>query len=162
MGYTAIAEAIFALAMLGAAGYAGHKLTADHYEGVIAKHQVEEDKALADANQKAANAAVDWQAWAEVQPAKIVFRDRKVADAFKADPVWAAASLPSGVRDQLTAAAAGADPGQPDSAVPAAAAASAGDERGSRSSLSRVPGFIRELFAPAPGAGASGAAGVSP
>lgn len=123
--------------------------TRDHYLGVIAKAKVAAQVELDAANKKADDAAIDWQAWAEVQPAKIVYRNRKVADAFKAEPAWAAASIPAAIRLQLDAPAPGADPNSSiaDGAVSPAGAASAADQPGSRtgiSGLSRFFGRVRQ------------------
>lgn len=129
-----------------ASGYGAHHLTAEHYLKLIADARIERQAEIDKANLKADSEAQIWQTWAEAQPAKIIYRDRKIRDAFKANPVWASASIPSGVRDQLAAADAVEDPGSAPGAVPAAASAPAADQRGSRSSLSGVPRFIRELF----------------
>jgi hypothetical protein len=145
----AIAAAIAAAVSLGT-----WNLATDHYLAIAQAKQLETDKRVAAANQKAENAAIDWQAWAEVQPAKIVYRDRKVQDAFKAAPEWAATPLPDGVRNQLAAAAPGADPDSAEGAMPAASAASAADQPGSGTGLSRLTRFFRVVPASAPSTGA--------
>jgi len=102
-------QIIVAAAIAAAAASSSWWLTKDHYEGVIAKDKIEQQKAIDAANLKADNAAIDWQAWAEVQPAKIVYRNRAVAAAFKAEPAWAAASIPAAVATLLSEPAPGAD-----------------------------------------------------
>ena len=138
-------QLILAAAIAAAAASSSWWLTRDHYLGVIAADKVAAVKLIDTANQKAENAAIDWQAWADVQPAKIVYRNRKVADALKADPVWAATPIPAGVRDQLAASAPGEDPAVADSAVPAPSAASAPDQRGSGTGLSGLARFFGRL-----------------
>ena len=142
-----------AAALAAAVSFGTWKIAADHYTAIAEAKQIESDRLVGVANQKAQDAAIDWQAWAEVQPAKIVYRDRKVQDAFKAAPEWSSTRLPDGVRNQLAAPAPGADPAVADSAVPAASAASAADQRGSGAGLSGLTRFFRRLPAPAPRVG---------
>lgn len=145
-------QLLIAAAIAAAAASSSWWFTKDHYEGVIAKEKVQAQQLVDAADKKAANAATDWQAWAEVQPAKIVYRNRKAADVFKAEPVWSAASIPAGVRNTLIAAAAGAAASSPDSALPATGAASAADQSGSGPGLSGPAGFFRRLFSAPRGA----------
>ena len=141
-------QLVIAAAIAAAAASSTWWVTRDHYLGVIAADKVAVQKQVDAANLKADNAAIDWQAWAEVQPAKIVYRNRKVANAFKAEPVWAAASIPSAVRVLLDAPAPGsdADPAVADSAMPAASAASAADQSGSGPGISGFSRFFGHVF----------------
>ena len=91
-------QLIAAAAIAAAAASSAWWLTADHYQGVIAKATVEHQKAIDAADARADKAAADWQAWAANQAPKIVYRNRKASIVFQAEPAWAAASVPDSVR----------------------------------------------------------------
>ena len=126
---------------LALGGWGGHKATQLHYQ-----HEIDLDKRKAQqqvdqANQRAENAATDWQAWAEVQRPKTVTITREVEREVSNDTECSARPLPAGLRDALTAAAAaGDDQRSPDSSMPAAPAARPEDLGRPGPGLRRDPG----------------------
>lgn len=123
-----LAILISALAIFAAGGAASYKATSLYYEHEIDTAKSKAQKAVDDANQKAINAADDYEVWASLQRPRTITITREVEREVKADSDCSARALPDGLRDTLTAAAA-ADTDQPraDGAVPPAPGASAGD-----------------------------------
>lgn len=134
-------------------------MTKTYFEGQIAKAAIALQAKTDEANERADRVTRDFIDWQTQHQDKIVYRDRKAVVVFAAEPAWSAASIPASVRVLLNEPAPDAVPvaGRADSAVPAASAASAGDQSGSRTGLSGITGFFGRLFqAPQrPGAGAS-------
>ena len=125
MNFTIAGIALAVATALG--GYGGYKATRLHYEHVI---DVAEKKAAADlatANQKAENAASDWEVWASLQRPKTVTVTREIEREVKADVDCSARPLPAGLRDALTRAGHADNPVVADAPVPAASAAGLGD-----------------------------------
>jgi len=145
-----------ALAIAAAAGFvlglgSAWKLTSMHYEHRIDVAAREAAELVAAANQKAQNAAADYEVWASLQRPKTITLTREVQREVLADVDCSARPLPDGLRDALTNAAADADqPGAAD-AVPAAPAAGADDLRGRGARLFGGPGGAEGLPSPASG-----------
>lgn len=136
-----ISELLIATALTGAvAAGTAYKVTSDHYEGEIAKMQLLASQQISDANQRAANVASDYEVWQSLQKPKIVYRDRRVAAAFQAAPVWSATAVPDSVRNELSAALPESAAGSASSSMPAASAAATGNEPAASAS---VPGLKR-------------------
>ncbi len=129
--------------VIGGAG--SWKATSMHYEHLASVAAREAQQKVDAANQRAENAASDWEVWASLQKPKTVTLIREVEREIAADSDCSTRALPDGLRDSLTRA--GADHDQPvvADAVPAAPAATAGDFWGRAARLFR---------------GADGAAGV--
>ena len=106
-----IAYGLLAIILMGSSGYAGHKLTAMHYQAIIAEDKHAQDIALQEA-QRDVIAAQQAQATA-VQASEKKYEDLKGSyDAIStqlADSVRAYAGLRSGVMSATSTAASAAD-----------------------------------------------------
>lgn len=106
-----IAYGILALLIITSSGYAGHKLTAMHYQAVIAEDKAAQDRALQEA-QRDVIAAQQVQA-AAIQASEKKYEDLKGSyDAISsqlADSVRAYAGLRGGVMSATSSAASAAD-----------------------------------------------------
>lgn len=147
MNFTIAAVALAVSAIAG--GFASYKATSLHYEHKIdlAAKQAQVD--IDAANQKAQNAADDWEVWQSIQKPKTITITREVSRAVQNDPDCSKRALPVGMRDALTKA--GQTNHQPiaDGALPAASSAGLGDlGRHSRGLFGYAAGASGVLKAP--------------
>lgn len=138
MNFTIAGIALAVAAALG--GYGGYKATRLHYEHVIDQAEKKSAAAVAAADQRAENAASDWEVWASIQRPKAVTITREVEREVKADPDCSQRALPDRLRDALTAAGSAANQPVADRAVPAPFAAGAFDLGRPRDGLFRSLG----------------------
>ncbi len=129
-----IAAIVLAVAV-AVGGWSGYKLTRLHYEGVIVAADKKAAADLAAADQRAENAASDWEVWASLQRPKTVTITREVEHAIKDDIDCGARALPDQLRDALTKAGHADDPGVAAPILPASSAAGIGDLWGRASRL---------------------------
>jgi hypothetical protein len=137
--------------LLGAAsaGSAMWKLTSMHYEHVIDVRAREAAAKVGEANQRAINAADDYEVWASLQRPKTITITREVEREVKADTDCSPRALPPRLRDDLTAAAADTDQLVAAGPVPAASAPSAYDLGGRGPGLFGRAGRVEGLPAAA-------------
>lgn len=117
MNLTIGAIALAAAAALG--GLGSYKVTSLHYQHVIDQAAKKAQTDLDAANQRAQNAADDYEVWASLQRPKTITVTREINRAIQADMDCSRKPLPDSLRDALTAA--GSNDGQPiaNRAVPA-------------------------------------------
>lgn len=142
-----LAYLLAAFAIFAAGGAASYKATSLYYEHEADLARVAAQAAVDEANQKATNAADDYEVWASLQRPKTITITREVEREVKADLDCSARALPDGLRNALTTAAADADQSDADGTVPAAPAPRFGDLgrpgprlRGSAGGAEGVPG----------------------
>ena len=143
MNFTVIGVVLAAALLTG--GWGGYKATRTHYEYVIAGIVAKAAAEVAQANDRAAAAAGDYEAWKAKQRPRVVTITREVEREVLADADCSARAIPDGLRVALTSAGADADQPQPDRALPAAPAASAGDVGGLGAGLRGLFGGTKGL-----------------
>lgn len=117
MNFTIAGIALAVAAVLG--GYGGYKTTRMHYEHIIDVADKKAAKDIEAANQKALNAASDYEVWASLQRPKTITVTREVEREVKADADCSSKSLPPSLRDSLVKAGSTANQPVTDGAVPA-------------------------------------------
>lgn len=124
-----VAAPLIVLGVLAAGVWAyGHRQYRAGLDAGKAEVKQEWAAAIDEANMRAAQAGHRYEEWKLLQRPKVITRTVEVERAIEADPSWAAARLPDGVRQSIEAAAADILAGEPGRAVPAVRAAEGGDE----------------------------------
>ena len=149
MNLTIAGIALAVSAALG--GWAGHHFTALHYQNLIGKQTREAQAKVDAADERALNAASDWEVWASIQRPKAITITREVERAAQDDPDCSQRALPPRLRDALTAAAAAANQPKPDGAVSPALAARPYELGPARDGLFRSLGGTGGVQGEAPG-----------
>lgn len=143
--------AAIALAVAGAlGGWAGHELTAAHYEKQIAASDEKNRKDLVDANLRAENAASDYEVWKSIQKPKTITVTREIERAIKADSDCSAKPLPLSLRNALIKAGGGSDQPVPSFALSASSPAGAVDVGGHSFGIFGRSGGARGLLGETP------------
>lgn len=142
-----------ALAVAAAAGGSGGwKLASMRYEHLADLAQRKAAADVAAANQRATNAADDYEVWASLQRPRTVTVTREVEREIKSDADCSTRPLPAGLRDALTRASADADQPVADRSLPAASAPGVGDLGGLGARLLGSAGGTARLQSQTPGA----------
>jgi hypothetical protein len=123
-----IAVVLVLAAVIGFVYAKGHKAGLAAGRAELEAFRQEVGARILEANQRAEQAAADFEEWKRKQRPKVITVVKEVDRVIEANPEWSRTALPDGVRDALTAAAAELGAGEPAGALPAVSGLDLADE----------------------------------